>query len=92
MVITDSGGLQEEAPSFGKPILVLRKVTERLEAVHSGNAKIVGVDPKNIIDEVNKLLSDHDLYKSMSSRNNPFGDGNAAEKIKNIVFEKLLLD
>ena len=91
MVITDSGGLQEEAPSFGKPILVLRKVTERLEAIQSGNAKIVGVNPQNIINEVNNLLNDENLYKSMSSKNNPFGDGTASEKIKNIIFEKLLI-
>ena len=81
IILTDSGGIQEEAPSFGKPVLILRKNTERHEAVDSGTAKIIGTDPNIILNEVTKLLIDKREYQKMSTANNPFGDGNASERI-----------
>lgn len=81
MVLTDSGGIQEEAPSLGKPVLVLRTETERPEAVAAGTVKIVGTDKKIIIEEAQKLLDDKDEYKKMSRALNPYGDGNSCERI-----------
>ncbi|MDR1324380.1 MAG: UDP-N-acetylglucosamine 2-epimerase (non-hydrolyzing) [Candidatus Margulisbacteria bacterium] len=81
LVLTDSGGLQEEAPSLGKPVLVLRKVTERLEGLKAGGAKLVGTDWKNIVRQTEKLLTDQKVYKKMSGAGNPYGDGRAALKI-----------
>ena len=81
LVLTDSGGLQEEAPSFGKPVLVLRETTERPEAVIAGTAKLVGTKSDVIFNEVNFLLSDEQAYKAMSIKENPFGDGFASGKI-----------
>lgn len=83
MVLTDSGGIQEEAPSLGKPVLVLRGETERPEAVAAGTVKIVGTDKQVIIDETMKLLKDKEEYKKMSRATNPYGDGNACERIVN---------
>ena len=81
MVLTDSGGIQEEAPSLGKPVLVLRTETERPEAVTAGTVKIVGTDKNVIIEETQKLLSDKEEYKKMSKAMNPYGDGNSCERI-----------
>lgn len=81
MVLTDSGGIQEEAPSLGKPVLVLRGETERPEAVIAGTVKIVGTNKQTIIEETNKLLTDSEEYKKMSRATNPYGDGNACERI-----------
>jgi UDP-N-acetylglucosamine 2-epimerase (non-hydrolysing) len=81
LILTDSGGIQEEAPSLGKPVLVMRNVTERPEAVEAGAAKLVGTNAKIITDEVQKLLDDPFGYAKMSKIKNPFGDGNASEKI-----------
>lgn len=81
MVLTDSGGLQEEAPSFGKPVLVLRNTTERPEAVESGNAKLVGHEYATVLAAVEHLLNDSHAYTSMSQTANPFGDGFAAQRI-----------
>ena len=81
IVITDSGGLQEEAPSLGKPVLVLREVTERPEAVQAGTVKIVGTNPKRIITETERLLNDHVEYERMARAVNPYGDGHASERI-----------
>ena len=81
LVLTDSGGLQEEAPSFGKPVLVLRNATERPEAVEAGTAKLVGTDPSRILHEVRLLLDHPDLYAAMASAVNPYGDGTAARRI-----------
>lgn len=81
MVLTDSGGIQEEAPSLGKPVLVLRTETERPEAVAAGTVKIVGTDKKVIIEEAQKLLDDKDEYKKMSRALNPYGDGNSCDRI-----------
>jgi len=80
-VITDSGGLQEEAPSLGKPVLVLREVTERPEAVKFGTVKLVGTESKNIVKVADSLLSDKKVYRSMSTAVNPYGDGKASERI-----------
>jgi UDP-N-acetylglucosamine 2-epimerase (non-hydrolysing) len=81
LVLTDSGGIQEEAPTFGIPVLVLREVTERPEGVQAGSLKLVGTDVKKIVDEAALLLDDPTEYAKMSMAVNPFGDGHAAEKI-----------
>jgi UDP-N-acetylglucosamine 2-epimerase (non-hydrolysing) len=81
LILTDSGGIQEEAPSLGKPVLVLREATERPEAIAAGTAKIVGTDSVKIVEHVNVLLSDEHAYRSMAVARNPFGDGQAAERI-----------
>ena len=85
LILTDSGGIQEEAPSLGKPVLVMRDATERPEAVEAGTVKLVGSDQDNIIKEVQKLLNDKSEYQKMSKAHNPYGDGNASEKILNIL-------
>lgn len=81
MVLTDSGGLQEEAPHLGKPVLVLRNVTERPEAVEAGTLKVIGTDSQRIFDEASTLLNDKDEYRSMANAVNPFGDGLASQRI-----------
>jgi UDP-N-acetylglucosamine 2-epimerase (non-hydrolysing) len=81
LVLTDSGGIQEEAPSLGKPVLVMRDTTERPEAVKAGTVKLVGTDKDKIIEFVAKLLEDNGFYGKMSKAHNPYGDGNAAERI-----------
>lgn len=80
-VLTDSGGLQEEAPSFGKPVLVLRDVTERPEAVEAGTVRIVGTEKANIKKWIQKLFDDENIYRLMANAVNPYGDGNAAKRI-----------
>jgi len=85
LVLTDSGGVQEEAPSLGKPVLVLRKVTERPEAAEAGLAKVVGTDTQTIIAETSALLGDADLYARMAQRENPYGDGQAARRIVDAI-------
>ncbi len=89
LVLTDSGGLQEEAPTFGKPVLVLRDQTERIEAINSGTAKLIGTDTKKIVKEVNTLLLNHEEYISMSKAVNPFGDGKASERIMKVCLHHL---
>jgi UDP-N-acetylglucosamine 2-epimerase (non-hydrolysing) len=81
MVLTDSGGLQEEAPSLGKPVLVLRKVTERPEGVAAGTVKVIGTDAATIVAEASHLLDDPDAYRAMASTVNPYGDGTASIRI-----------
>lgn len=81
LILTDSGGIQEEAPSLGKPVLVLRKTTERPEGVDAGVAKLVGTDQQVIVAEASKLLSDSDAYRAMSQVASPYGDGKAARRI-----------
>ena len=83
LVLTDSGGIQEEAPSLGKPVLVTRDVTERPEAVDAGTVILVGTDPEKIISETNKILTNTDTYKMMSQSINPYGDGEACSRILN---------
>jgi UDP-N-acetylglucosamine 2-epimerase (non-hydrolysing) len=85
LLLTDSGGLQEEAPSLGKPVLVLRETTERPEAIAAGTAKLIGTNPDNILAQTSKLLSDRSAYDRMATAINPFGDGKAAERIVQIV-------
>ena len=91
-VLTDSGGLQEEAPALGKPVLVLRETTERPEAVNAGTAKLVGINPENIVRNITELLTNNTLYDSMSTAINPFGDGTSSEKIlihcSNFLYKK----
>jgi len=80
VVLTDSGGVQEEAPSLGKPVLVMRENTERPEAVHAGTVKLIGTDENRIVDDVSTLLSDPDAYEAMARATNPYGDGSAARR------------
>jgi UDP-N-acetylglucosamine 2-epimerase (non-hydrolysing) len=81
LVITDSGGIQEEAPSLGKPVLVLRQVTERPEAVEAGAAKIIGTERQVIVKEISELLDSEDEYNRMAHAMNPYGDGRASQRI-----------
>lgn len=81
LLLTDSGGVQEEAPSLGKPVLVMRDTTERPEAVDAGTVKLVGTDVQSIVDNVTALLTNEELYKQMSETQNPYGDGHASERI-----------
>lgn len=81
LILTDSGGIQEEAPSLGKPVLVMRETTERPEAVKAGTVKLVGTDVEKIIREVMLLLNDHQAYQTMSQAHNPYGDGKACQRI-----------
>jgi UDP-N-acetylglucosamine 2-epimerase (non-hydrolysing) len=81
IILTDSGGIQEEAPSLGKPVLVMRDVTERPEAVEAGTAQLVGTERDAIVNAVQRLLDDSDAYAAMANRVNPYGDGEAASRI-----------
>ncbi|MCY1526583.1 UDP-N-acetylglucosamine 2-epimerase [compost metagenome] len=81
IILTDSGGIQEEAPSLGKPVLVMRDTTERPEAVAAGTVKLVGTDTSNIVRALNALLTDSDAYRAMSFAHNPYGDGEACKRI-----------
>ncbi|MBF0236064.1 MAG: UDP-N-acetylglucosamine 2-epimerase [SAR324 cluster bacterium] len=87
LILTDSGGIQEEAPSLGKPVLVMRDTTERPEAVTAGTVKLVGTSTERIIQEVKRLLTDHEYYQTMSYAHNPYGDGGAAERIVSRLLE-----
>src|SRR4029450_10507015 len=81
IVLTDSGGVQEEAPSLGKPVLVMRDTTERPEAVTAGTVRLVGTDADRIVAEAERLLDDQAAYTVMSRAHNPYGDGHASERI-----------
>jgi len=85
LIITDSGGVQEEAPSLGKPVLVMRDTTERPEAVTAGTVKLVGTDKQKIIDEAINLLDNESVYNAMARAMNPYGDGKAAQRIQKII-------
>jgi len=87
LILTDSGGVQEEAPSLGKPVLVLREVTERPEAVEANTVKVVGTDPGVIYRESEKLLSDKKAYDAMARSVNPYGDGRASERITGVLLK-----
>ena len=89
LLLTDSGGLQEEAPALGKPVLVLRRTTERPEAVEAGTARLVGTEPSVILEEASRLLDDADAYGAMSRAVNPFGDGQASVRILSLCREHL---
>ena len=81
LVLSDSGGLQEEAPALGKPVLVLRRTTERPEAVDAGTARLIGTETADIVAEASRLLEDSDAYNAMARAHNPFGDGQASGRI-----------
>lgn len=87
LILTDSGGIQEEAPSLGKPVLVMRDHTERTEALEAGTALLVRTDPSLITQSVNRLIDDEAVYREMSAKANPFGDGSAAEQILECLSE-----
>ena len=89
LIITDSGGVQEEAPSLGKPVLVMRDTTERPEAIEAGTVKLVGTDTSKIVSETFALLDDDALYQSMARAHNPYGDGQACGRIVDTLLEKL---
>jgi len=88
LILTDSGGIQEEAPSLGKPVLVMRNTTERPESIQAGTVKLVGTNKFEIVDMVNKLLNDSNLYMQMSKAHNPYGDGEASTIIRNILIDR----
>ena len=90
LVLTDSGGVQEEAPSLGKPVLVMRDTTERPEAVEAGTVRLVGTDVARIVGEVSRLLCDRDAYEAMARAINPYGDGRASERIVAILEKSLV--
>ena len=87
MIMSDSGGVQEEAPSLGKPVLVLRDTTERPEGIEAGTLKLVGTNEENIYHEAKKLLTSKEEYEKMSKASNPYGDGHASERIVNAIIE-----
>ena len=89
LILTDSGGIQEEAPSLGKPVLVMRDTTERPEGIAAGTLKLVGTEEETIYREFSRLLSDKDEYEAMSKASNPYGDGHACERIADIIAESL---
>lgn len=89
MILTDSGGIQEEAPALGKPVLVLRDTTERPEAISAGTARLVGTDPNSITNAALELLDRHEQYDAMSRAHNPYGDGQASQRIVNILGQYL---
>jgi UDP-N-acetylglucosamine 2-epimerase (non-hydrolysing) len=86
IVLTDSGGLQEEAPALNKPVLVLREVTERPEGVEVGAARLAGTAVESIVNEVERLLTDGDAYNAMANAPNPYGDGHASDRIKKVIY------
>jgi UDP-N-acetylglucosamine 2-epimerase (non-hydrolysing) len=87
IVLTDSGGVQEEAPTFGKPVLVMRDTTERPEGVEAGTARLVGANYEKIVQETFRLLDDEETYAAMSRSHNPFGDGHASERIIKVLLD-----
>ena len=88
MIMSDSGGVQEEAPSLGKPVLVLRDTTERPEGIDAGTLKLVGTDEETIYNEAKRLLTDKEEYERMSMASNPYGDGHACERIVDAIINK----
>lgn len=90
LILTDSGGIQEEAPSLGKPVLVMRNTTERLEGVEAGTLKLVGTNEESIYNTFKLLLADKEEYEKMSQANNPYGDGFASKRIVDILQSSLI--
>ncbi len=90
LMLTDSGGVQEEAPAPGKPVLVMRDTTERPEGIAAGTAKLVGTDKDLIVQETCKLVDNTEYYESMAKAHNPFGDGKASERIADIIEQSLV--
>ncbi|MCX6164935.1 MAG: UDP-N-acetylglucosamine 2-epimerase, partial [Ignavibacteriae bacterium] len=91
IIITDSGGIQEEAPSLGKPVLVMRNTTERPEAVTAGTVKLVGTDRKKIVSEASKLIDNKKIYQKMSKAHNPYGDGKACHRVLKFLRKEIKL-
>ena len=89
LILTDSGGIQEEAPSLGKPVLVMRDTTERPEGIAAGTLKLVGTNEDTIYNEFKRLLTDRDEYEKMSKASNPYGDGFACKRIADVLVNKL---
>lgn len=89
LILTDSGGIQEEAPSLGKPVLVMRDTTERPEGIAAGTLKLVGTEEETIYTEFSRLLTDHTEYEAMSKASNPYGDGHACERIADVLEDKV---
>ena len=90
IILTDSGGVQEEAPSLGKPVLVMRDTTERPEAVRAGTAKLVGTERDAIVENVSTLLNEPDAYRAMAQAVNPYGDGQASVRIVSALEQSIL--
>lgn len=88
IILTDSGGIQEEAPSLGKPVLVLRDTTERPEGIEAGTLKLVGTNEELIYNETKQLLENYELYKKMSEAHNPYGDGLASKRIVDEIIKR----
>lgn len=88
IILTDSGGIQEEAPSLGKPVLVMRNTTERPEAIDAGTVKLIGTDKDRIVKEIKLLMDDNSEYKKMSQAHNPYGDGMAVKRIVDVISKK----
>ena len=90
IILTDSGGIQEEAPSLGKPVLVLRNTTERPEGINAGTLKLVGTDEETIYELTKKLLTNQKIYDKMSKASNPYGDGKASKRITDTIINRYL--
>ncbi len=91
IILTDSGGVQEEAPSLRKPVLVMRDTTERPEAVKAGAVELVGTSQENIVEGVSQLLTDEQAYRRRQIDVNPYGDGHAAERIVDFMVERIAM-
>ena len=87
IILTDSGGIQEEAPSLGKPVLVMRRTTERPEGVEAGTVELVGTDPDRIVDRTRHLLTDGEAYAAVQGAHNPYGDGQASSRIVEVLLK-----
>ena len=92
LVLTDSGGIQEEAPHFGKPVLVMRDTTERPEGVEAGTLALTGTTESSIYEWFSRLLTDDELYKKMAHASNPYGDGRASQRIADILESHFLVN
>ena len=88
LILTDSGGIQEEAPSLGKPVLVLRDTTERPEGIQAGTLKLAGTDEETIYQLTKQLLEDQEEYRKMSKASNPYGDGKASQRIADAIIQR----
>src|SRR5205807_1769314 len=88
LILTDSGGIQEEAPALGKPVLVMRETTERPEGVEAGTARLVGTQVEAVVAAADELLTDRGAYDAMARATNPYGDGQSARRIREILFQQ----
>jgi UDP-N-acetylglucosamine 2-epimerase (non-hydrolysing) len=92
LILTDSGGIQEEAPSLGKPVVVMRETTERPEGIEAGSSKLAGTSTESIVNAVAELTKNPAAYAAMAKVNNPYGDGKAAERVVKIISEAFALN